>query len=524
MPKPYGVHKKAGERTRLHHIMSKPNPPPQSKHFDKERDVELARRFLKFNDKARSPFHAVQGLCEMLSEAGFEPLKESDDWHGRVKCGGRYFVARHQSSLIAFCVGSGCSGTKRNDTANASENHFSDGGNQCAFSIVAAHTDSPCFKVKPLSAVSAHGYLQLGVECYGGGLWHTWFDRDLTVAGRVMVRTEGKSISSRLVTIDKPILQIPNIAIHLSRNVNTEGFKVNKETDTVPILATHLASTLNSAGTGELSTDDDLDKRHPPLLLRCLAQELDISAQDIVDVDLCVADTQAGAIGGALDEFVMAPRLDNLASCFCGINSLIDCVESSLCTDDSVIRIVACFDHEEVGSRSVTGADSSLLPGILRRISKTLSIDYDRAMARGLLVSADMAHAVHPNYAMKHEARHRPALGGGIVIKTNQNQRYATSGLSGFLVREVARLEGGLPVQEYVVPNDKPCGSTVGPFLASHTGIMTVDVGQPQLAMHSIREMCSVHDFYLVIKVLKGLLEKHTSVMEKLEDGSSSLI
>lgn len=519
-----GSQKKSAEQNRSRHDMSKPITPAQSTRFDKERDLELARRFLKFNDKARSPFHAVAGLCEMLAGAGFEQLKESDDWHRRVKRGGRYFLTRHQSSLIAFSVGLGCIGTEPDGAENASGNHTSKTNQYPTFSIIAAHTDSPCFKVKPLSAVSSHGYLQLGVECYGGGLWHTWFDRDLTVAGRVIVRGADNSVSSRLVTVDRPILQIPNIAIHLSRNVNTEGFKVNKETDTVPVLATHLAATLNNPAKSESTKDDDIDKRHPPLLLKCLAQELDVSPQNIVDVDLCVADTQPGAIGGALDEFVMAPRLDNLASCFCAINSLIDCVKSPLPEGDSVIRVVACFDHEEVGSRSVTGADSSLLPGLLARISKTLSFDYDRAMARGLLVSADMAHAVHPNYSTKHEAKHRPALGGGIVIKTNQNQRYATSGLSGFLVREVARLAGRLPVQEFVVPNDKPCGSTVGPFLASHTGIMTVDVGQPQLAMHSVREMCSVHDFYLVMQVLKGLLEKHTIVMKSLENGSPNLI
>lgn len=503
--------------------MSKSSSNQHSKHFNKERDLKLARHFLDFNDNARSPFHAVAGLSTMLAEEGFEKLKESDDWCGRVKPGGRYFLTRHQSSLIAFTVGPGCNDVKLRN-ANGGDKSLPNGSQYPTFSIIAAHTDSPCFKVKPLSAVASHGYLQLGVECYGGGLWHTWFDRDLTVAGRVMVRVGGNGVSSRLVTVDKPILQIPNLAIHLSRNVNTDGFKVNKETDTVPILATQLAATLNAPVKGESSKDDDTDKRHPPLLLKCLAQELNVSPQDIVDVDLCVADTQRGAIGGVLDEFVMAPRLDNLASCFCAVNSLIGCTKSPASgKEDSVIRLVACFDHEEVGSRSVTGADSSLLPSILMRISKTLSFDYDRAMARGLLVSADMAHAVHPNYAAKHEGRHRPALGGGIVIKTNQNQRYATSGLSGFVVREVARLAGGVPVQEFVVPNDKPCGSTVGPFLASHTGIMTVDVGQPQLAMHSIREICSVHDFYLVIQVLKGLLEKHTTILENVDRASPDL-
>lgn len=495
---------------------------PSAKHYNKDRDLALARRFLAFNDKSRSPFHAVAGLSHMLSEAGFERLKESDDWSKIVKPAGKYFFTRHQSTLIAFTVGSAFESTSQNpnNAQSTANGGVSSGLSYPTFSIIAAHTDSPCFKVKPVSTITAHKYQQLGVECYGGGLWHTWFDRDLTVAGRVIIRDSSGGVSTRLVSIDKPILRIPNLAIHLSRNIASDGFKVNKETDTIPILATQLAMSLNAPVANEdvSKDDDDGDKqRHPPLLLNCLAETLQIAPEDIVDLDLCIADTQPGAIGGALDEFVFAPRLDNLASCFCATNCLIDTTKQPGAENDAVIRLVACFDHEEVGSRSAVGADSSLLPAILTRLAHTLRFDYTRAMARGILISADMAHAIHPNYSSKHEGRHRPALGKGLVIKTNQNQRYATSGLSGYVVREAARRAGNVPVQEFVVPNDKPCGSTVGPFLASHTGIMTVDVGQPQLAMHSVREMCSVHDFYLVMEVLKQLIAHHSDILDTLD-------
>lgn len=503
--------------------------------FDKDHDVELAREFLKFTDRSKSPFHAVQAISEILSTSGFVGIDERDDWKGCIKPGGRYYTTRNGSTIVAFSVGSRVSAAS-GDTAQSNgeigdDSRNSDGSRDYpAFSVVAAHTDSPCFKVKPVSSESKHGYLQVGVECYGGGLWHTWFDRDLTVAGRVVLRnSDDECPRVQLVSIERPILRIPNLAIHLSRSVNTDGFKVNKESDTVPIMATRLADILNASRhakiksaascttettgglkiitTSKLRTE--MTSRHPPLLIEAVAASLQVRPEAIIDVDLNVADTQPAAIGGVLDEFVFAPRCDNLASCFTAVKALTDETD----VDNACVRLIACFDHEEVGSTSAVGAHSSLLPSILRRISNALTFDFDRAAARSLLVSADMAHAVHPNYSSKHESNHRPMLGGGLVIKTNQNQRYATSGVSGFMVREAARRAGNVPVQEFVVPNDKPCGSTVGPFLASQTGIMTVDVGQPQLAMHSVREMCSVHDFHPVIQVFKQLLNDHQSIL-----------
>lgn len=556
----------------------------------------LAEKFCQFNDRSKSPYHAVHEIRIALEAAGFIEVHESDAWDGVVKPGGNYFVIRHGSTIVAFSVDSSIPPTPSASIANGQTEIETETGHRTtingsatngtvlptstttdnsnielqypAFSIIAAHTDSPCFKLKPVSKSGAHGYAQVGVECYGGGLWHTWFDRDLTVAGRVIARDEGGQLQKLLVDVERPILRIPNLAIHLSRNVNTEGFKVNKESDTVPIIATQLAVEANAKAVQEQQEDEerssgekitetsaaddstkiqkqtqrepargdkngfkqpDITDRHAPILLRAIADKLDINASQIVDMDLCVADTHKATIGGALNEFLNAPRLDNLASCYTGLTALL---KSSLLVSSTahsngntsptntnnhtpMVRVLACFDHEEVGSTSAVGADSALLHNLLLRVCRALQLDFDRMVSRSLLVSADMAHAIHPNYASKHESKHRPALGNGLVIKTNQNQRYATNGLSGFVVREAAR-RCNVPVQEFVVPNDKGCGSTVGPALASKTGMLTVDVGQPQLAMHSVREVCAVKDFVLVVDLFAELLCNHCEILDSL--------
>ncbi len=313
----------------------------------------------------------------------------------------------------------------------------------------------------------------------------------------------------RLVHIKRPILRIPNLAIHLQRSVNSEGFKVHRETHTTPIMATELAAALNapkSSDSSKSSAEDEnkasgsAESRHGSLLLEILASELDVQASEIVDLDLCVTDTQPASIGGGLNEFVFAPRLDNLASCFTATRALINCLEDSAAEQSvelgSIVKMIALFDHEEVGSESSRGAGSPMMEDAIRRITALCDgACYHRVIRGSMLVSADMAHALHPNYMCAHESKHRPQMGAGLVVKTNQNQRYATSGVTGLIMREAARRAGNLPIQEFVVPNDKPCGSTIGPILSSNTGLRTVDVGQAQLSMHSVREMCSAADF-----------------------------
>ncbi|KAG8388081.1 hypothetical protein BUALT_Bualt02G0088000 [Buddleja alternifolia] len=364
--------------------------------------------------------------------------------------------------------------------------------------IIGAHTDSPCLKLKPVTKVSKGGYLEVGVQTYGGGLWHTWFDRDLAIAGRVIIKEQkdgSESYSHRLVRIEEPIMRVPTLAIHLDRDVN-DGFKVNKQSHLAPVLATSVKAELNKSAAENGSVETGSPKHHS-LLLQLIAAQAGCAPEDICDFELQACDTQKSVIAGALKEFVFSGRLDNLCMSLCSLKALIDSSssESSL-EDESGIRMVALFDHEEVGSDSAQGAGSPVVLDALSRITNSFSSDTKLlpiAIQRSFLVSADMAHALHPNYMDKHEENHQPQMHGGLVIKNNANQRYATNAVTSFIFREIAT-KHKLPVQDFVVRNDMACGSTIGPILASGIGIRTVDVGAPQLSMHSIREMCAVDD------------------------------
>jgi aspartyl aminopeptidase len=423
--------------------------------------------FLSFINKSPSPFHAVHETIQTLSAAGFKPLREEESWKDAIHPGGKYYVTRNQSAIIAFAVGG------KYQRGNG-------------FHIIGAHTDSPCLKVKPISNLESQGWLQVGVECYGGGLFHTWFDRDLGIAGRVIVRESDSSFRSRLLLVNKPIMRIPTLAIHLDREVS-QGFSFNKETHLRPVIATAARAQLETTTGG-----DDKDKpksKHTSVLLQLIAKELDITVDQICDFELCLFDTQGGNVGGVLDEFIFAPRLDNLCCSWLSTQSLISSLSNL--GDDENVRVVALFDNEEVGSDSLMGAGSNFLQSVSERIAQG---ELCAAAARkSFLVSADMAHGVHPNYSEKHELNHRPALHAGPVIKYNANERYATTGESAFLLKELARRHN-IDIQEFVVRQDTGCGSTIGPILATSTGIRTIDVGLAQLSMHSIREMCGTED------------------------------
>lgn len=352
------------------------------------------------------------------------------------------------------------------------------------------------------------------------------------------------SFKSHLVHIKKPILKIPSLAIHLNRGVNENGFKFNEETNLLPILSSVIADQLSGDSTTDtsveesstnipLSTAED-DKpesnsskkkkeepHHHGLLLEMLAKELggNYNTKDILDFELSVVDTQEAVIGGGNDEFIFSPRLDNLMSCFCGLEGYLDCRESL--KDDMDIRLLCCFDHEEIGSKSSHGAGGTLLSDVVRRIhslfayaastdagdGRILKADsFECCMAKSFIISSDMAHAVHPNYADKHQERHKPLLHRGPVIKVNANQRYATTSTSSFVFKELCR-RSEVPYQEYCVRNDSPCGSTIGPILASGLGVRTVDIGNPMWAMHSIRETCGTIDVVYAKKLFKKFYE-----------------
>jgi aspartyl aminopeptidase len=345
------------------------------------------------------------------------------------------------------------------------------------------NTDSPNLRLKPNPSYQKSGYVQLGVEVYGGVLLTTWTDRDLSLAGRVVLKSKKGQPVSRLLKIDRPLLRIPQLAIHLNREINETGLILNKQRHLPPIL---------QMAENNLSSEK--------VLKDLVAQELKCKAGEIVSLDLALYDVQASTFAGANEEFIFAPRLDNLASCHAATLALLEASKQ-----DSATRVLAFYDHEEVGSETAQGGESPFLKDALERMVMDSANPREalmRAIAHSIFISADMAHAVHPNYSDKHEERHLPLINAGPVIKTNANQRYATEGVSSAHF-ELMCQRAGVNVQKFVVRSDMGCGSTIGPMTAANLGIRTVDVGNPMLSMHSIREMAGSQDHGDMIQVFK---------------------
>lgn len=418
---------------------------------------------LRFIDDSPTPYHAVASVASRLETAGYSRLEEGGLWS--LAPGDRRYVVRAGGSAAAFEVGSA-------EPAEA------------GFRVVGAHTDSPNLRIKPKADVRAHDYHQLAVEPYGGVLLHTWLDRDLSLAGRVTLRN-GQGTETRLVDFERPLLRVPSLAIHLYRELNSEGLKINAQRHLAPLL-----------GLG-----DDAD--FVDLLCAELGREgAMVEPDDVLAWDLMAYDTQASVRSGASGEFIHAPRLDNLASSHAGLTALVDAGEQGA---SAVTRVVVLYDHEEVGSRSTQGAGGTFLEDTLSRIAACVGEGDAQSMARAVsnswLISADMAHAIHPNYADRHEPGHRPKIGAGPVIKTNSNQAYATDAESaGFFASLCDRVD--VTPQNFVTRSDLGCGSTIGPISAARVGIRTVDVGNPMLSMHSIREMAGSADVDPMIDVL----------------------
>lgn len=446
--------------------------------------LPLAHQAMEYINQSTDPFHAVQTSIAALQKAGFTELEETDGkpLHS-IQPGSKYYMTRNRSTLVAFAVG-------HQYDVNA------------GFQIIGGHTDSPNLRVKPRSKRTANGCIQLGVECYGGGLWHTWFDRDLGLSGRVMVRTDGgERIEQRLVQMDRAILRISNLAIHLQTAKEREAFAINKEDHLSPILAMEVKTALTgNDDKKDISAKDGWTEHQEPALLQLLAHELQIQVSQIVDFELCLFDTQKAALGGAYSEFLHSGRLDNLASCFMAVQALVHHVQEKKLDEATGIAMIVLYDHEEVGSGSAVGAASPIMTETIRRITTALNEQrqdpelYNQVISRSFVLSSDQAHSIHPNYAGKHEKLHQPAMNAGMVIKRNTNQRYATTVLTGVLMREVARRAQLPPLQEFIVRQDCGCGSTIGPIISEKTGMRAIDMGCPQLSMHSIRETMGVCD------------------------------
>jgi aspartyl aminopeptidase len=413
-----------------------------------------------------TPYHAVARAMSLLLEAGFSPVELTEPL---PEAPGSY-VATSAGSLVAW--------------AQQSANR--------GFTVVGAHTDSPNLRVKTNPDVVSAGVEQVGMEIYGGVLLNSWLDRGLGLAGRVSIAGSG-GVEERLFLDDRPLMTIPQLAIHLDREIMSNGLKLDPQRHVVPMWA--LAPT--DGPDDDAGHEADSAAADGSGLRRHVADLLEVTVDDILSWDLMAFDTQAPAVIGRDRELFSSARIDNLLSSFCGVRALAALVNGAGAgTNLPRTPVLALYDHEEIGSESATGAASVFLSSLLERIALAQGAgraEYLASLNRSIVISADGAHATHPNYVDKHDPSHRISLNSGVVVKRNANQRYATDAASEAFIVDVASA-AGVPLQYYIHRNDLPCGSTIGPITAARLGVPTVDIGAPQLAMHSIRETAGVAD------------------------------
>lgn len=432
-------------------------------------DVDFINGLTEFIKKSPTPYHAVDLMSAIFERNGFRKLEEAEQWslQGLQASGERFYVTRNDSSVIAFELNQPLAET--------------------GIRMVGAHTDSPCLKVKPNPEIVNNHYLQLGVEVYGGALLNPWFDRDLSLAGRVSYLDENGAIDHQLIDLEKAVAVIPSLAIHLDREANSKR-EINSQN--------HLPPILMKLPEGEAENEVDFKKILQQIVNANLEQG---EAVQVLDYELSFYDTQAPAVIGLHDDFIASARLDNLLSCYTGLMALID--DDTQPGAEKQNRLLVCNDHEEVGSMSAAGAQGPFLKSVLERLCSS-DEDFTRMIAQSTMISADNAHGVHPNYADKHDKNHGPILNDGPVIKINANQRYATNSETSALFRHLCDL-ADVPVQSFVVRSDMGCGSTIGPITASELGVKTVDVGVPTFGMHSIRELAGRWDAFYLYRALK---------------------
>lgn len=421
---------------------------------------EIYTNLFDFIDHSPTPFHAVQNCVSKLKEAGFSELNEGKHWE--VDEQGKYFIVRG-GSIIAF--------------KNANSDTIQNG-----FRLIGAHTDSPCLKIKPNPIKEFDTYQNLNVETYGGVLLMTWFDRDLSIAGRVTGVNSRGGIISELIDFERPVAVVPNLCIHLNRTAN-DNHSINKQEHTSPLFIQSLNEDLNKLDFRKL------------LLEEVHKNKAESTLRQVLEFDLCLYDTQKAGLVGFNNEFIAASRLDNLLSCYCALSAFtqLNSTQSSL---------IVFNDHEEVGSQSSTGAAGPFLESVLRRLYPKIE-DFERMIYNSLLMSADNAHAIHPNYQSSHDPMHAPSLNKGPAIKMNENQRYASNDVNSAELLALAN-KHELPIQRFVNRSDLGCGSTIGPISSTRLGISTLDIGLPTFAMHSIRETAGASDLEPMIKLMKA--------------------
>lgn len=427
-----------------------------------DRSMDVARELCAFLDASPSPFHACAEAARRLERAGFTRLHERDPW---PRAAGRHYVLRG-GSLVAWAVPEGAEPAR-------------------GLRLIGAHTDSPNLRLKPRPDLSRAGLRQLGIEVYGGVLLNSWLDRDLALSGRVFVR--GKhGPEERLFALPGPLLRVPQLAIHLNRDVTTAGLVLNPQVHLNPLLAS--------------------ESGREPSFRELVGRALDLAPDSILSWDAMLHDAQPAALVGLDQAFVSAARLDNLGSSFSALAGLLERLAAPRAPRH--VAAVVLFDHEEVGSTSARGAQGTFLRDVLERsvLARGGSReDFHRAIADSICLSADMSHATHPNYPEKHDPEHPIRLNGGPAIKTNTNQRYASEGETEAVFLE-ACAEAGVPCQRYSHRNDLPCGTTIGPLAAATLGMRTVDVGSPMLAMHSCRELAGAHDVLAMARAMAAFL------------------
>lgn len=440
---------------------------------------------LAFLDRSPVPFFAVKNMEDSLREAGFVKLREQDPW--KVEAGGAYYVTRNGSALIAFRIPG------------------ADAGELAGFQIMASHCDSPVFKVKTNAEVTVNRrYVKLNVEKYGGMLCAPWLDRPLSVAGRVIVETE-EGIGTRLVNLDRDLLVIPNLAIHMNREANN-GYSWNAQTDLLPLLG-EIPQQETDAGTPQAEG----------VFLRLVAEEAGVSPEQILDTDLYLYNRMKGTYVGVNREFLMSGRLDDLQCAYASLQGILKAEPLRS------IAVHCVLDNEEVGSGSKQGAAGTFLADVLRRINAALGRtggDYLRMLSSSFMVSADNAHSVHPNHPEKADPTNRPYMNGGIVIKYSAVQKYTTDAVSGAIFRRICR-EAGVPVQTFANRSDMIGGSTLGSISQSRVSVNTVDVGLAQLAMHSPYETAGARDTAFLAEAARVLF---SSTVEAAGDGSYRIL